>query len=81
MSDDKSDQDSLAPVKPGDVLAGKYEVQRVLGVGGMGVVVAAKHVELEDEVALKFMLPAAAAMPEAVARFLREARASAHNIT
>jgi serine/threonine-protein kinase len=43
----------------------------MLGVGGMGAVVASKHVEL------KFMLPAAAAMPEAVARFLREARASA----
>lgn len=41
----------------------------MVGVGGMGVVVAAKHVELEDEVALKFMLPAAAAMPEAVGGF------------
>jgi serine/threonine-protein kinase len=32
-----------APVKQGDVLAGKYRVDRVLGVGGMGVVVAATH--------------------------------------
>jgi len=32
-----------AALRPGDVLAGKYLVERVLGVGGMGVVVAAKH--------------------------------------
>ena len=33
-------------VNPGDVLGGKYRVERVLGSGGMGVVVAAKHIEL-----------------------------------
>jgi serine/threonine protein kinase len=63
-------------VKPGDVLAGKYRIDRVLGVGGMGAVVAAHHIQLEDKVALKFLLPQALSSPEAVARFLREARAS-----
>jgi hypothetical protein len=29
--------------RPGDVLEGKYEVERVLGAGGMGLVVAARH--------------------------------------
>jgi len=46
-----------APVEIGQVLAGKYRVERILGAGGMGVVVAAYHLELEALVALKFLLP------------------------
>ena len=65
-----------APVLAGEILAGKYRVERLLGQGGMGVVVAARHVELDDLVALKFLLPGALSEPEAVARFLKEARAS-----
>src|SRR4051794_21745879 len=65
-----------APVKEGELLAGKYRVEKVLGVGGMGVVVAAHHIELDQRVALKFLLPAAAENEELVERFLREARAS-----
>ena len=61
----------------GDVLLGKYVVEKVLGMGGMGVVVAAHHRQLDERVALKFLLPEAAANPEVVARFLREARAAA----
>src|SRR5262245_48550017 len=63
-----------APVGPGHVLAGKYRVERVLGEGGMGVVVAARHLQLDQTVALKFLLPQAIANPEALGRFLREAR-------
>ena len=37
-----------APVKEGDVLAGKYRIERVLGIGGMGVVVAATHIQLDQ---------------------------------
>jgi serine/threonine protein kinase len=66
-----------APVKQGDVLAGKYRVERVLGIGGMGVVVAATHLELLELRALKFMLPSSLQSGEAVERFLREARAAA----
>ncbi|WP_437753256.1 serine/threonine-protein kinase [Sorangium sp. So ce1389] len=62
---------------PGDVLAGKYRIERVLGAGGMGVVLAAWHLVLERRVAVKFLLPEAAALPDAGARFLREARAAA----
>jgi len=65
-----------APVREGDVLAGKFRVERVLGVGGMGVVVQAMHLQLEERVALKFMLPEAFADPETAARFSREAKAS-----
>jgi serine/threonine-protein kinase len=67
---------SGAGVREGDILAGKYRVERVLGVGGMGVVVAAHHLQLDEKVALKFLLPEALVNPEAVARFAREARAA-----
>jgi serine/threonine-protein kinase len=63
-------------VREGDILAGKYRVERVLGMGGMGVVVAAHHIQLQQKVALKFLLPEALGNPDAVERFLREARAA-----
>ena len=66
----------VAGVREGDVLAGKYRVERVLGAGGMGVVVAARHIHLDEKVALKFLLPEALGSGEAVARFIREARAA-----
>ena len=67
---------SAAGVREGDVIAGKYRVEKVLGAGGMGVVVAARHIQLEERVALKFLLPEALGDQEAVARFIREARAA-----
>src|SRR5262245_36017323 len=66
-----------SPVAPGDLLLGKYRVERVLGRGGMGVVVAARHLELGELFAIKFLLPHAIKHPQAVERFVREARASA----
>ena len=72
-----SESSQKLPVCYGDVLAGKYRVERVLGAGGMGLVVAARHIELDELFAIKFMLPAAVVDPVAVERFLREARASA----
>src|SRR4051812_6710057 len=65
-----------APVQPGEILAGKYRVEQVLGVGGMGVVVAAVHLQLDEKVAIKFLVPDALENAEAVARFAREARAA-----
>jgi serine/threonine protein kinase len=65
-----------AGVQPGQILLGKFRIERVLGMGGMGVVVAATHVTLEERVAIKFLLPQALSSGEAVARFLREARAA-----
>jgi serine/threonine-protein kinase len=62
-------------VQPGDLLAGKYRVQAILGQGAMGVVVAALHEHLNQKVALKFLLPDALKSEDAVARFTREARA------
>jgi serine/threonine-protein kinase len=66
-----------APVSPGDILLDKYRIERILGQGGMGVVVAARHVELGELFAIKFLLPHARNHPQAVERFVREARASA----
>src|SRR6188474_633246 len=63
-------------VHEGQILAGKFRIERVLGQGGMGVVVAATHLQLDERVALKFLLPDALANPEAVERFAREARAA-----
>src|SRR5664279_3722424 len=42
----------------------------------MGIVVAAHHLQLDERVALKFLLPDALSNPEAVERFAREARAA-----
>jgi serine/threonine-protein kinase len=72
----QGDSNSAAGVREGDILAGKYRVERILGIGGMGVVVAAHHIHLDEKVALKFLLPEALHNSEAVARFAREARAA-----
>ena len=62
---------------PGETIAGKFKVVKVLGSGGMGVVIEAEHLLLQQRVALKFMGPQVASDPEATRRFLREARAAA----
>jgi serine/threonine-protein kinase len=63
-------------VREGDILAGKYRVERVLGEGAMGVVVSAMHVHLGERVALKFLKPEHSGNQEVVARFLREAQSA-----
>jgi serine/threonine-protein kinase len=76
-----ADIDDEHPPRPtvvgvGDVIAGKYEVESVIGEGGMGVVVAAMHVDLQERVAIKLMLPSLVGHPESATRFAREARAT-----
>ncbi len=66
-----------SPVSEGQILAGKYRVEKVLGAGGMGVVVAAWHLELEQRVAVKFLHPLAMERPDTAERFRREARSAA----
>jgi tRNA A-37 threonylcarbamoyl transferase component Bud32 len=63
-------------VQPGAVLLGKYRVDRVIGVGGMGAVIGARHLQLDERVAIKFLLPEMLRHDEVVQRFLREARAA-----
>jgi eukaryotic-like serine/threonine-protein kinase len=61
---------------PGSVIDEKYELLRVLGRGGMGAVLEARHRAIGERVAVKVMLPSSQAAPDGPARFLREARAT-----
>ncbi len=64
-------------VAAGQLLARKYRVDRVLGEGGMGLLVAATDLSRHDRVALKLMRPEALQSPELVERFRREAATAA----
>ncbi|HQY62167.1 MAG TPA: protein kinase [Polyangiaceae bacterium] len=68
--------EGAASVRPGQVIDGRYKVERVLGQGGMAMVVAARHLELDELVAIKVILPGRASSPDARERFAREARAA-----
>jgi serine/threonine-protein kinase len=68
--------DAIAGVSVGQILADRYRIDGVLGVGGMGVVVAARHIDLDEKVAIKFLLPEMLSDAAAVARFYREAKAA-----
>jgi eukaryotic-like serine/threonine-protein kinase len=59
---------------PGDVLCDKYRIERVIGQGGMGIVMEAWHLQFDERVAIKFLSPALGADSQAHARFEREAR-------
>lgn len=61
---------------PGEVVAGKYALERVLGVGGVGVVLAARHAGLDERVAIKFLHPEMQRRHDIVRRFAAEARAA-----
>jgi serine/threonine protein kinase len=61
----------------GQRFQGKYEILRLLGVGGMGRVYKARHCELDTLVAIKIMVGSLSSDREAIERFKREARAMA----
>jgi len=63
-------------LSPGDVLSEKYRVDELIGYGAMGFVLKAWHLQLDEPVAVKFLLPELAASEEALVRFEREARAT-----
>jgi serine/threonine-protein kinase len=60
----------------GRTIAGKYRVETLLGKGGMGLVLHARHIRLDEEVAIKVLLPAMLEVQGMVTRFMREARAA-----
>lgn len=65
------------PFALGEVLLGKYQVERVLGRGGMGIVLAAKHLELKHRVAIKLLSANLPGQEQFETRFLREAQVAA----
>jgi serine/threonine-protein kinase len=60
----------------GQIVAGKYRIEKQIGAGGMGVVAVATHVALGQRVAIKFLNDEAMKDADVMARFDREARAS-----
>ncbi len=59
----------------GQVVAGKYMIERQIGAGGMGIVAVATHLSLGQRVAIKFLNQDALESPDIIARFQREAKA------
>jgi eukaryotic-like serine/threonine-protein kinase len=70
-------QDKIAAVlSPGQVVGGKYRVERLLAEGGMAAVWAGTNERTGKQVALKVILPIFARVPEAMELFRREALAA-----
>jgi serine/threonine protein kinase len=65
-----------ASLQAGEIVAGKFCVERVIATGGVGIVVAARHLQLGETVALKFLLPQADRDATDIARFVREAQSA-----
>lgn len=57
---------------PGDVVASRYRIERVLGMGAMGVVFQARDLQLDIDVALKLLRPELASRPDSFDRFRQE---------
>jgi len=62
-------------VQAGDLISGKYRLQRQLGAGSMGSVWAARNELTDRDFAVKFLLPELASKEDALQRFFHEARA------
>ncbi|MEO8183217.1 MAG: serine/threonine-protein kinase [Deltaproteobacteria bacterium] len=71
------DEEEQSPLVPGQILVGKYRVERQIGRGGMGIVLAATHLQLEHLVAIKVLRRDLVADDKALSRLLSEARAAA----
>jgi hypothetical protein len=69
--------ESELPVPEGELLAGRYIVERKFAEGGMGIVCLGRHAQLNQPVAIKFLRRALSGRPSVVQRFLNEARALA----
>lgn len=77
---DKEQLGQAIGVAPGRVVAGRYRISRVLGLGGMGLVTVADDLLLRKPVAMKVLLPEVSSKPEYIERFQREV-ALAHSVT
>src|ERR1043165_8531605 len=63
-------------VQVGDVLEGRYKLQRIIGEGGMGTVFLAEHVLIKRRVAIKVLRADFARDADVIERFMNEARAA-----
>jgi serine/threonine-protein kinase len=70
-------REARGEVREGEIVEGKYRIGRLLGSGAMGTVFAADHILLDQKVAIKFLVPESLGHSDSIARFLREARATA----
>ena len=77
LLDDEGQPSSGSPLQIGQIVHGKYRIERQIGRGGMGIVLAAAHLQLEQLVALKVMRRELLADERALNRLLMEARAAA----
>ncbi len=75
--DNLATEQAAALPKIGDLLVGKYRIEKQVGEGGMGVVFAARHEALDQLVAVKVLLADAAKGEGVIERFVREAQAAA----
>lgn len=72
-------EDPLGLPPTGTLVSGKYQLERYIAEGGMGVIALARHVDLDEPVALKFLRPELVSADPSGAlagRFVREARAT-----
>jgi eukaryotic-like serine/threonine-protein kinase len=68
---------SVRSIERGTVVLEKYCVDSVIGRGGMGLVIKAWHLGLDEEVAIKMLRDDVAIADETITRFIREAQAAA----
>lgn len=77
LLDEEGQQSSGSPVQNGQIINGKYRIERQIGKGGMGIVLAATHLQLEHLVAIKVMRRDLVVDDKALDRLLMEARSAA----
>ena len=65
-------QGARSELRTGEVLAGRFRIEALVGIGGMGVVYRAFDLSLEIEVALKLLRPELARKPDAFRDFRQE---------
>ena len=72
-----SSEGALASLAPKTLIAGRYRVESQIGAGGMGIVMSARHLQLGQRVAIKYLPASWLGDHDAVERFMREAWAAA----
>ncbi len=65
------------PLRAGQIILGRFRLERYLGQGGMGTVWEARHLSLETQIAIKFLNADLSRRQDVLARFAREATSAA----